>query len=156
MRKSEAVAGVKRWVLRVAEERAAVDGGKQDNDDEEGQEKVPLVVDAEERAFDVDKETVADKDGQLFTVADQMIKSQLAKIDVPLLGALNLDESESEEESDSEAGDRPYYYEPEDYDMDDEEDEDEYDDEYDDDEQEEEEEELEYEGAVDGSSKRKD
>lgn len=127
---------VRKWVLGVAEGAAAAPpplGGK--NEEFSG-----MLLDAEERAFDVEKEVVPDKDGQLFSVADQMIKSQLAKIDVPLLGALNLDESEGESESESEAEGGRYYYEPEDYDMDDgEEEEEEYDDEYED------EEELDYE-----------
>lgn len=86
-------------------------------------------LDKEEREFDVEKEVVPDKDTHLFTVADQMIKSQLAKIDVPLLGALNLEASDSESESEDER----YYDEPEDYDMeeDDDEDEEEYDDDMD-------------------------
>lgn len=77
-------------------------------------------LDKEEKEFDVEKEVVPDKDTHLFTVADQMIKSQLAKIDVPLLGALNLEDSDSESESEHER----YYYEPENYDMEDEEDDD--------------------------------
>lgn len=90
-----------------------------------------VVLDAEERAFDVEKEVQPDKDSQLFAVADQMIKSQLAKIDVPLLGALNLDDSDSETEEDDEDMDK-YYYGPEDYDMEEGEDEEEYDDDDDD------------------------
>lgn len=89
----------------------------------------PVVLDAEERSFDVEKEAQPDKDSQLFAVADQMIKSQLAKIDVPLLGALNLDESDSETEDEDED---KYYYEPEDYDMAEGENEEEYDDDEDD------------------------
>lgn len=93
-------------------------------------------LDKEEREFDVEKEVVPDKDTHLFTVADQMIKSQLAKIDVPLLGALNLEASDSESESDDE--DERYYYEPEDYEMededeDDEDDDDDYEEDYEDD-----------------------
>lgn len=84
-------------------------------------------LDKEEREFDVEKEVVPDKDTHLFTVADQMIKSQLAKIDVPLLGALNLEASDSESESEDER----YYDEPEDYDM--EEDDDDEEEDYDDD-----------------------
>ncbi|KAK3397616.1 hypothetical protein B0T20DRAFT_224777 [Sordaria brevicollis] len=45
---------------------------------------------------------VEDKDSQLYTIADNLIKSQLARIDVPLLGVLNLDESDSEESSEEE------------------------------------------------------
>lgn len=71
-------------------------------------------MDREEREFDVDKEVPKDKESQLFAVADRMIKNQLAKIDVPLLGALNLEDSDCESDSDDER-----YYEPEEYDMED-------------------------------------
>ncbi|KAG7292558.1 hypothetical protein NEMBOFW57_002593 [Staphylotrichum longicolle] len=49
--------------------------------------------DRDEVDFDMDREVPADKDTQLFHVADNLIKSHLARIDVPLLG-------ESESESD--------------------------------------------------------
>lgn len=88
-------------------------------------------LDKEEREFDVEKEVVADKDTHLFTVADQMIKSQLAKIDVPLLGALNLEASDSESEGDDE--DERYYYEPEDYEMEEDDDDDDDAEDYEDD-----------------------
>ncbi|KAK3355820.1 hypothetical protein B0H65DRAFT_59378 [Neurospora tetraspora] len=69
-----------------------------------------------------------DKDSQMFTIADNLIKSQLARIDVPLLGVLNLDESDSEESSEE---DEEEYYE------------DEYEDDYEGEEYDEEEEEYE-------------
>jgi len=66
-----------------------------------GDEK--LFRDKEEEAFEMDKEDqTQDKDSQLFDVADGMIKSQLARIDVPLLGLLSFDESDDESESGSE------------------------------------------------------
>ncbi|EGO52304.1 hypothetical protein NEUTE1DRAFT_118721 [Neurospora tetrasperma FGSC 2508] len=74
-----------------------------------------------------------DKDSQLFTIADNLIKSQLARIDIPLLGVLNLDESDSEESSEEE------YFE-----------EDEYEDDYEGEEYEEEEEGEEEEGYGEG------
>ncbi|KAK4165682.1 hypothetical protein QBC43DRAFT_26788 [Cladorrhinum sp. PSN259] len=102
-----------------------------------------LPVDEEERAFDLDKIGAEsghgggagggkdDKDNQLFQVADNLIKSQLARVDVPMLGVLNFDESESEDESeeeeeeeDEEMGEEEEYEEEEyDYDEDEEEDE---------------------------------
>lgn len=91
------------------------------------------VLDAEERAFDVDKEVSPDKDSQLFTVADQMIKSQLAKIDVPLLGALNLDDSDSETEDGDEDMVDKYYYGQDDYEMEEGDNDEEYEDDDDDD-----------------------
>lgn len=59
-----------------------------------------------------------DKDSQLFTIADNLIKSQLARIDIPLLGVLNLDESDSEESSEEEYFEEDEYeddYEGEEY-----------------------------------------
>ncbi|KAJ4396982.1 hypothetical protein N0V93_001206 [Gnomoniopsis smithogilvyi] len=110
---------VRKWVMDIPEAALSPNNGMRDD----------AGLDKEEREFDVEKEVVPDKDTHLFTVADQMIKSQLAKIDVPLLGALNLEASDSESESEDER----YYDEPEDYDMeeDDDEDEEEYDDDMD-------------------------
>lgn len=115
---------VRKWVTDIPEAALSPTNGIRDD----------MVLDQEEREFDVEKEVTPDKDGQLFMVADEMIKSQLAKIDVPLLGALNLDDSDSESESEDE---ERCYYEPEDYDMEDE-------DEYDDDDLDHEEESVEY------------
>ncbi|KAL2257664.1 hypothetical protein VTK26DRAFT_9329 [Humicola hyalothermophila] len=58
-----------------------------------------LPADKEEIDFDMDRETPADKDSQLFDVANNIIKSHLASVDVPLLGLLSFDESDSESES---------------------------------------------------------
>lgn len=108
--------GVRKWVMAIPEAALSPNNGMRDVN----------LLDKEEREFDIEKEAVADKDSQLFTVADQMIKSQLAKIDVPLLGALNLEDSDTESESEDEA----YFYEPEDYEMEEDDDaEEEYDDE---------------------------
>ena len=86
-----------------------------------------------------------DKDNQLYTIADNLIKSQLARIDVPLLGVLNLDDSDSESSEEEEEEEEEEYedeYE-EDYEEGDEEYEDE--EEYEDGEGEEEEENVVYE-----------
>lgn len=112
--------------------------------------------DEEERGFDVDRihdhdygkggqgggggggGKREDKDNQLFQVADNLIKSQLARIDVPMLGVLNFEESESEseeseeEEDDEEMGEdeeeehEGEEYEEEEYDYDDDEEEEHY------------------------------
>ncbi|KUI66778.1 hypothetical protein VM1G_01648 [Cytospora mali] len=98
---------VRKWVMDIPDAALSPNNGIRD----EGS------LDKEEAAFDVEKEAPLDKDSQLFAVADQMIKSQMAKIDIPLLGALNMDESDSESESDDD--DRAaarYYYENEDFD----------------------------------------
>lgn len=105
---------VRKWVMDIPEAVLSPSNGLRDD----------AGLDREEREFDVEKEVVPDKDTHLFTVADQMIKSQLSKIDVPLLGALDLEDSDSEYESEDEA----YYYEPEDYDDMEEEEEDDDDD----------------------------
>lgn len=113
---------VRKWVMDIPEAALSPNNGMRDD----------AGLDKEEREFDVEKEVVPDKDTHLFTVADQMIKSQLAKIDVPLLGALNLEASDSESESEDDDEER-YYYEPEDYDMEEDDDDDDEEDYYDDD-----------------------
>lgn len=106
---------VRKWVIDIPDAALSPNNGMRD----EG------AMDKEEEAFDVEKEVTPDKDSQLFAVADQMIKSQMSKIDIPLLGALNLDESDSESDSDDDdrVGAR-YYYENEDYEEEGEEEED--------------------------------
>lgn len=101
---------VRKWVTDIPNAALSPNNGIRD----EG------TLDTEELAFDVEKEVTPDKDNQLFAIADQMIKSQMAKIDIPLLGALNMDESDSESESDDDEGrmGARYYYENEDYDDD--------------------------------------
>ncbi|KAK4447576.1 hypothetical protein QBC34DRAFT_131613 [Podospora aff. communis PSN243] len=86
---------VRRWVLDVPLGAAA--SPKPDSSHEK------RFLDKEEEAFEMDRDdNTPDKDTQLFNVADGMIKSQLARIDVPLLGVLSFDESDSESESESE------------------------------------------------------
>lgn len=98
-------------------------GKKQGGGDDAGSTSTAskgLPADKEERDFDMDREVPADKDTQLFSVADNLIKSHLARVDVPLLGVLSFDESESESESEDDFMD---------YEEDEEEDDDEYEDE---------------------------
>jgi len=86
---------VRRWVLDVP--LGATASPRADTSDEK------RFLDKEEEAFEMDRDdNTPDKDTQLFNVADGMIKSQLARIDVPLLGVLSFDESDSESESESE------------------------------------------------------
>lgn len=111
---------VRKWVMEIPEGGGlASSAGLRDCE----------MLDKDEREFDVEKEVPMDKESQLFAVADRMIRSQLAKIDVPLLGALNLEDSDCE--SDSEDGG---YYDPEDYDMEEDEEDEEDEDENDEDE----------------------
>ncbi|KAK4215986.1 hypothetical protein QBC37DRAFT_105712 [Rhypophila decipiens] len=76
------------------------------------------IVDEEEATFSMDKESNPDKDTQLFNMADNLIKSQLARIDVPLLGALSFDESDSESDDDDDMRDYEDDEEEEDYEED--------------------------------------
>ena len=101
---------VRRWVLGVPDD--VVSAGK-------GQEGGPS--DPEEGSFSFDREAEAEADGdtKLYRVADDLIRSQVGKVDVPLLGMVGFDESESESETESE--------EEEQYEDDDDDDEMEYD-----------------------------
>jgi hypothetical protein len=56
--------------------------------------------DQEEAEFNVDKETAPDKDARLFEMADNLIKSQSRKVEVPMFGVLDFSESDSEGEAD--------------------------------------------------------
>jgi hypothetical protein len=108
---------VRKWVMGIPDAALSPNNGMRDD----------VKLDTEEREFDIEKEVTPDKDSQLFSVADQMIKSQLAKIDIPLLGALNLDDSDSETDNDDDDMGR-YRYAPEDYELEDEGDAGDYDD----------------------------
>ncbi|KAK1829838.1 hypothetical protein QBC39DRAFT_121455 [Podospora conica] len=98
---------VRRWVLSVPAGSPKAAGGSSSSSDDARSR----VLDKEEMEFDMDREvsaaaagtSAADKDAHLFSVADNLIKSQLTRIDVPLLGALSFDESDdSESESEEE------------------------------------------------------
>lgn len=107
---------VRKWVLAVPEGCTAMSPNNPVRD--------TAKVDKEEIYFDVEREPVPDKDEKLFGVADNLIRGQLAKIDVPLLGALDLDVSDSESEGENDE-------DPDDLDMeeyDDDEDDEEYED----------------------------
>lgn len=92
---------VRRWVLSVPAGATASPRAEPAGDDAKSR-----VLDKEEMEFEMDREVPAaekDKDAHLFSVADNLIKSQLTRIDVPLLGALSFDESDdSESESEEE------------------------------------------------------
>lgn len=99
---------VRHWVLDVPSD--VVSAG------EVGREKVP---DPEEADFTMDKEPEPDKDTKLYRVADDLIKSQVNKIDVPLMGVLDFDESSSEDDSSSESEEEEFEYDQDDEEMDD-------------------------------------
>jgi len=86
---------VRRWVMDVPlGATASPKAGKMDE---------KKFLDKEEENFEMDRDDPApDEDTQLFNVADGMIKSQLARIDVPLLGVLSFDESDDESDNSSE------------------------------------------------------
>ena len=112
---------VRRWVLGVPVGKGVEKG-----------EVPPLESagrDKEEKEFDMDREGPVDKDKQLFDVADNLIKSHLARVDVPLLGLVSFEESESESESEDD------FMDYEEYEGEEEEEDEEY--EYQDDEEEE-------------------
>ncbi|CAP69370.1 uncharacterized protein PODANS_1_10340 [Podospora anserina S mat+] len=84
---------VRNWVMGVPLEKGDFVPGRE------------LPKDEQERDFDMDRmgEREEDRDGRLFEVADGLIKSQLARVEVPFLGLVGFEESESEEsESESE------------------------------------------------------
>lgn len=88
---------VRKWVLQVPEGSAAV------SPNTPGARDRP--ADPDEMSFDIDRDTVSDKDMRLYNVADNLIKSQLARIDVPMMGALSFDASESESDSEDDDDD---------------------------------------------------
>ncbi|KAF7559772.1 hypothetical protein G7046_g4369 [Stylonectria norvegica] len=89
------------------------------------------LADKAEADFSMDKEPSPDKDAKLFEMADNLIKSQYKKIEVPIMGVLNFNESDNDSESDQEEpeqfdemeedddaeGDDDEYYEVEDDDL---------------------------------------
>ncbi|KAL1900606.1 hypothetical protein Sste5346_002329 [Sporothrix stenoceras] len=85
---------VRKWVLQVPEGSTAL------SPNTPGARDRP--ADPDEVSFDIDRDTVSDKDMRLYNVADNLIKSQLARIDVPMMGALSFDASESESDSEEE------------------------------------------------------
>ncbi|KAI5465916.1 hypothetical protein BGZ63DRAFT_118163 [Mariannaea sp. PMI_226] len=60
------------------------------------------LADPEEIEFSMDKDPQPDKDAKLFEMADNLIKSQYKKIEVPIIGVLNFDESDNDSESEPE------------------------------------------------------
>lgn len=75
-------------------------------------------MDRSEADFSMDRDPLQDKDVKLFEMADNLIKSQYKKIEVPIMGVLNFDESDDESESEADEpelieemdeGDEEYY-----------------------------------------------
>lgn len=83
---------VRRWVMGIPEDVQSAGNP--------AQHKFP---DPEETDFSMDKEPVPDSDTKLFNVADNMIKSQLSNVEVPLLGVLSFDDSDNSETEDDDA-----------------------------------------------------
>ncbi|EJT68367.1 hypothetical protein GGTG_14051 [Gaeumannomyces tritici R3-111a-1] len=83
---------VSKWASHIPDDLLAPDSGLKER-----------PIDKDELDFTMDFEPTADSDSKLYSVADNMIKSQLARIDVPLMGALSFtDDEQSESESDYE------------------------------------------------------
>lgn len=78
---------VRRWVTQIPEGTMSPNNPIREK-----------LADPEEDNWSMDRESAPDKEAKLYSVADNLIKSQLAKIDVPLMGALSFDESDSESE----------------------------------------------------------
>lgn len=88
VRKDEAV---RRWMVQVPRDPLPPNSLVMDK-----------AVDKEEEEFSMDVEAPPDKDAKLYEMAEGMIKSQYRKIEVPLMGVLSFDDSESESEEDNE------------------------------------------------------
>ncbi|SPN97109.1 uncharacterized protein DNG_00625 [Cephalotrichum gorgonifer] len=84
---------VRKWVMQVPRETLPADAVAMDT-----------VADKEEKEFNLDVEAPPDRDAKLFEVADGLIKSQYRGVEVPLMGVLSFEESESESESEVDGG----------------------------------------------------
>jgi hypothetical protein len=82
---------VRRWVLDVPSDVMS-----------QSEDRLERLVDQEEAEFTLDKEVPPDQDAKLFNIADGLIRNQLAQVNVPLMGVLNFDESDSESEEEEE------------------------------------------------------
>lgn len=91
---------VRRWVKQVPEEPESPSTAA-----------TMQMADAEEVGFSMDKEPQPDKDAKLFEMADNLIKSQYKKIEVPIMGVLNFDESDNDSESDPDEVEEPEQFE---------------------------------------------
>ncbi|AEO53969.1 hypothetical protein MYCTH_86821 [Thermothelomyces thermophilus ATCC 42464] len=58
-------------------------------------------ADRDEAEFDIDRDVPTDGDAQLLETTKNIINSQLARLDVPLLGTVSFDDSESETEDEA-------------------------------------------------------
>lgn len=110
---------VRRWVLDVPSDVMS-----------QSEDRLERLVDQEEAEFTLDKEVPPDQDAKLFNIADGLIRNQLAQVNVPLMGVLNFEESdsESEEEEEEEEDDEEDEVEADDFDEDMQEDDDLYED----------------------------
>lgn len=80
---------VRRWVKQIPEVAEPPNDPVKD-----------LPLDKVEAEFSMDKDPQPDKDAKLFEMADNLIKSQYKKIEVPIMGVLNFDDSDNDSESD--------------------------------------------------------
>lgn len=86
---------VRRWVKQVPETPESPNSAI-----------TTIITDPAEAEFSMDKDPQPDKDAKLFEMADNLIKSQYKKIEVPIMGVLNFDESDNDSESEPEEPDQ--------------------------------------------------
>ncbi|CAM1506529.1 Fc.00g061700.m01.CDS01 [Cosmosporella sp. VM-42] len=87
---------VRRWVKQIPEVTDSPNTPVKDQ-----------PVDRAEIEFSMDKDPQLDKDAKLFEMADNLIKSQYKKIEVPIMGVLNFEESDNDSESDPDEPEQP-------------------------------------------------
>lgn len=78
---------VRRWVMQLSDQPASPHVPALDD-----------IADEEEASFSMDRDVPMDKDAKLFQTADQLIRSQYRKLEVPMLGMMSFDESDSDSE----------------------------------------------------------
>lgn len=79
---------VRRWAMGVPSDAHPADSVAMDR-----------VADKDEEKFSMGGEAPSDRESKLLEMADGLIKSQYRSIEVPLMGVLSFDESESDNES---------------------------------------------------------
>lgn len=80
---------VRRWAMGVPSDAHPADSVTMDR-----------VADKDEEKFSMGGEAPSDRESKLLEMADGLIKNQYRSIEVPLMGVLSFDESESESEDD--------------------------------------------------------
>ncbi|KAM0332335.1 hypothetical protein ACHAQA_002612 [Verticillium albo-atrum] len=84
---------VRRWVTQVPENVVAPQVRSRED-----------LADEQEVSFSMDHEAPPDQDTKLFETADRLIKSQYRRMDVPMLGLLSFEMSDSESDGEEDEG----------------------------------------------------